>query len=404
METTMTSANFKQAQRTALDLFVFESDITDFDVPELVNMLRSADEQYFNESESFLTDEQYDTVKRFVEKIDETNSYFIGVGSATRGGKVALPFQMGSLTQSYEGDVVRWVEKYKLYTEKITISDKLDGVSGLVIYGSGSFQIAYSRGDGSEGADISRHLRKIKTVPKTIPTKIISAVRGEIIISETNFKILCDKGLKSRSGEQYKNSRNAVAGIMNAESNPDWIYDYIDFIAYEVVDPNYWSKDVQFENLKNVGFKTAPAFVVDGGRLTDSNLIDMVNARRLLTDYAIDGIVLEINDADLRRTVNPSKETLNPEYARKYKVASADNTAVTTVIDIELNVSKLGYVKPTIIFEPVDLMGVTISRCTGFNMKFIYENKIQPGTEIRITRSGDVIPFITGVVTPGPLL
>lgn len=392
-----------KAKQMVTDVFLLDGDLGDYLTSDLVDILRLADDMYFNEQESFLTDEQYDVVKLFSEKQDNTNAYFVGIGSNVRGGKIKLPHPMGSLVQSYTGEIEKWVEKHRLYTEKITISDKLDGVSGLVCYDKKQFQIAYSRGDGTEGADISRHLRKMSSVPKTVYTEILEAVRGEIIISESNFKVLCDKGLKSRSGTVYKNSRNAVAGIMNAESNPDWVYEYIDFVAYEVVNPNYWSKGVQFENLKNYGFKTAPAFVIDGRRLTDAILVDMVINRRKDSDYALDGIVLEVNDADLRKKINPSRDTLNPEFARKYKTASDDNAAITTVLDIELNVSKNGYVKPTIIFEPVELMGVTVTRCTGFNMKFIYENKIQPGCKIRVTRAGDVIPFFLGVVEAGPL-
>ena len=399
----MKDADLKKAQSTAVDLFVFSSDISDFEADELINMLRSADDLYFNSGESFLSDAEYDNVKRYVSELDKGNTYVAGIGSEVRGGKIKLPHPMGSLVQSYTGDIEKWVGKYRLETEKITISDKLDGVSGLVCYNKKQFHIAYSRGDGMEGADISRHLRKMKSLPKTVPTDLVEAIRGEIIISEPNFKKLCEHSQRL-GGRVYKNARNAVAGIMNSESNPEWVYDYIDFVAYEVVNPNYWSKDVQFENLKNYGFNTAPAFVVDGRRLTDDILVDIVINRKKDSDYALDGIVLEINDADLRRKINPTKDTLNPEFARKYKTASADNIATVTVLDVELNVSKSGYVKPTIIFEPVELMGVTISRCTGFNMKFIYDNRIQPGTKVTIIRAGDVIPFCSAVVEHGPLV
>lgn len=381
-------------------IFFLDGTPEDFDADVLINVLKVADDLYFNEQASIIDDAQYDYLKQMAERLDPDNTYFIGVGSDVRGGKVKLPHSMGSLTQSYEGDVEKWVEKYKLYTEKVCISDKMDGVSALALYNGRNFHIAYSRGNGTEGADISRHFRKMKNVPTNVTTTIIEAVRGEVIISESNFQTICAKGLKSRSGDTYKNARNAIAGIMNASSNPDWVYDYIDFVAYEVVNPNYWSKDVQFENLKNNGFQTAPAFVVDGRRLNDSTLVDIITARREATEYAIDGIVLEVNDADMRRKINPTKDTLNPEFARKYKVASDDNSAVVTVMGVHWNVSKSGYLKPRIEIEPVELMGVTITYATGFNAKFIIENKVGPGATVRITRSGDVIPFVQEVIQP----
>jgi DNA ligase (NAD+) len=394
--------SLKKAKLIAKELFILDGNIEDYTVTDLILVLQTADDLYFNENESFLADDQYDVIKQYANRLDGSNPYFIGVGSEVRGGKIELPYQMGSLTQSYEGDVEKWVEKYKLFTEKICISDKLDGVSALAQYANRNFQIAFSRGDGVEGADISRHLRKMKSVPKNVPTATLEAVRGEIIISEDNFKLMCEHSAKV-GGRIYKNARNAVAGIMNASSNPDWMYDYIDFVAYEVVNPNFWSKDVQFENLKNYGFKTAPAFIFDGRRLNDDVLVQLVNSRRDSNKYAIDGIVLEVNDADLRRKINPTKDTLNPEFARKYKVASTDNVAIATVVDVHWNVSKTGYLKPRVEIEPVDLVGVTITYATGFNAKFIFDNKVGPGAKVKITRSGDVIPLILEVVVPMPI-
>ena len=106
---------------------------------------------------------------------------------------------------------------------------------------------------------------------------------------------------------------------------------------------------------------------------------------------------------DLRSQINPTRDTLNPEYARKFKVADASNNAIAKVIEVQWNISKNGYLKPRVKIEPVELVGVTVQHATGFNAKFILDNKIGPGAKIRITRSGDVIPFILGVVEPMPI-
>jgi NAD-dependent DNA ligase len=396
----MSKPDLNKAKQFAKELYVLEENIEDLEWNDIVNALTCADDLYHNGQESFLTDNQYDTLKQYAFNTNNSDPYFIGVGSEVRGGKVKLPYSMGSLVQSYGGDVEKWVEKYKLYTEKITISDKLDGVSGLVLYNNKTFQIGYSRGDGLEGADISRHLRKLSSVPKTINTSRIIAVRGEIIISEDNFDKLCEHS-KLVGGRVYKNARNAISGLMNSSTNPDWVYQYIDFVVYEIVDPTYISKDEQLELLTSNNFSVVNAKVYDGGRLNDTALIDILTGRRAKTKYAIDGIVLEVNDADLRRKINPSKETLNPEFARKYKIASVENYAEAEVINVEFNVSKTGYLKPTIIIKPVELVGVTISRCTGFNAGFIRNNRVSPGARIALIRSGDVIPFCTSVLQPG---
>jgi DNA ligase (NAD+) len=398
MSIQMNNIDITKSKIIANELFVVGTDFADFEVNELILLLQVTDDLYFNGQGSFIDDAQYDILKQVTYKLDDMNPYFIGVGSEVRGGKIRLPHQMGSLVQSYEGDVEKWVEKYSLQTERVTISDKLDGVSALIVYGNKQFQIGYSRGDGTNGADISRHLRKFDSVPKTINDSAIIAIRGEVIISKSNFVELCNQMMVRKTRDVYKNARNAASGIMNSSSNPDWMYEYIDFVAYEIVDPSYISKDTQLERLQHNGFNIVKSGTYNGETLNDVSLADVLADRRANTEYDIDGIVLDVTDVDVRKRINPSKDTLNPEYARKYKIAESSNYAETTVLDVELNVSKTGYIKPTIVFEPVDLAGVTISRCTGFNMKYISTNNIQPGCKISITRQGDVIPMILGVV------
>jgi DNA ligase (NAD+) len=89
-------------------------------------------------------------------------------------------------------------------------------------------------------------------------------------------------------------------------------------------------------------------------------------------------------------------------YSKKFKVGGEDNTATTIVKDVHWEPSKTAYAKPRVEIEPVDLMGVTITYATGFNAKFIRDNQIGPGARVRITRSGDVIPFIQEVLEPAP--
>lgn len=160
------------------------------------------------------------------------------------------------------------------------------------------------------------------------------------------------------------------------------------------------SKANMLNNLTNAGFLTPHWIEWTGNTLTDKTLAYHLNVRRNSSEYEIDGIVIDVNEAKKRLGMNPTKDTLNPAYSVKYKVAAANNQAQTTVVDVKWNLSKHGYWKPTIHFTPVNLCGVTISNCTGFNAKFIYDNSINKGAKIQITRSGDVIPFCQKVIKP----
>jgi NAD-dependent DNA ligase len=193
-----------------------------------------------------------------------------------------------------------------------------------------------------------------------------------------------------------------VAGLMNSSENDPVVYDYIDFVAYDIINKPM-DKVEQIRTLNTLGFLTPVHEVLPGVTLNDTELTEMLEELRTNSLYEIDGVVLDVNSVETRRELIPSRETLNPSWAIKYKVADASNAAIAEVIGVKWNVSKHGYLKPVIWIKPVELVGVTVSKCTGFNAKFIYENKIGPGAKINITRSGDVIPFCTGVVSPMPV-
>jgi NAD-dependent DNA ligase len=157
-------------------------------------------------------------------------------------------------------------------------------------------------------------------------------------------------------------------------------------------------KEIQLDTLNGNGFTIPKGDIFTGHLMTDVYMTDYLNKLRDNSEYEIDGVVIEVCETNLRKKINPTKNTLNPEYARKFKVADASNLAVAEVIEVEWNISKNGYLKPRVRIQPTELVGVTVKHATGFNAAFILNNGIGPGAKIRITRSGDVIPFILGVV------
>lgn len=380
-----------------------DGDYESFTIHEIVEVLKVADDAYHNDGFPIFEDSVYDALKLYAHTLSPTHPYFLGVGSSVRGGKVPLPFPMGSLTQVYQGDTQKWVANHNLQKEKVVVSDKLDGFSALLVYDSDNhLQIAYSRGDGIEGADIFRHIRKIPSVPLSVRNPNL-VVRGEVIIPKEKF-VEAQASVKSRSGKPYKNARNMVSGLMNAEDNPDRVYQYLEFVAYEIVqggDPSSGFKTLMLDELiLKHQFFTPGWYTFTGEELTDHTLTVWLNERRNRAKYELDGLVLDVNRPDIKHFLGFDTGTLNPKYARKYKVADESNLAVTTVKEVQWNISKDGYLKPRIKVEPIDLVGVTIQHATGFNAQFIAENKIGPGAKVKITRSGDVIPFIIGVVEP----
>lgn len=369
---------------------------------EIIELLKACDDAYFNEEGSQLSDREYDILKRKAFMMDPSDDYFIKVGSDVRGGKIKLPYTMGSLNQVYEGEVSKWVEKYSLQDRSVVVTDKLDGVSCMLVYNKGLLSIAYSRGNGIEGADITRHVESIPTVPTKLDGVEYLVVRAEVILDEDIFA--------EKYAEKYRNSRNMTAGAMNRKETDLSILRDLEVIAYEIVAGTI-DGEVGVERkpkcdtmgiLRKLGFKVVNGFVTSGESLTDKWLASKLDYARKQSKYILDGLVVTVNDhANLNNQSDSS--SLNPEHSIKYKVLSSDDIVETVVKGVHWEVSKSGYLKPRVEIYPVELFGTTVKFATGFNAAFIRDKGIGKGSRIKITKSGMVIPFIVSVlesVTP----
>ena len=372
------------------------------DEQTIVHILAEASDLFHNggdnDGESFLTDAQYDELEKMLRSLNPKNPFLSTVGSDVRGGKVDLPHPMGSLDQVYEGETLKWVQANGWEDEYFVISDKQDGTSALNRHSKGKLQISYSRGNGFQGADITRHMCRIKATPTG--AKLNADVRLEVIMADSVFDKLRAEA-EAEGGRTYKNPRNYVAGRMNASSSPDSFYDNVKVIATSIVEP-LMSKSDQFRVLEEAGYEVTPYIRVKGREMTDEFLIAFLNERREKSPTAIDGIVIDLDNLAIVETLTRNSSSINPISSKKFKVGSEDNVAIATVREVHWNPSKAGYLKPRVEIDPVDLVGVTITYATGFNAKFIRDNIIGPGAKIQITRSGDVIPFIQKVVEIAP--
>jgi DNA ligase (NAD+) len=398
----MQKVDIKAAKNLVKDLFLLATvTFEDCEIKDLVNLAMAAKDAYYNSGSPIIDDGQYDALERYIKISSPEDDVTEIIGSTVRTGEdVPLPFVMGGLTQVYEGEIDRWVSKHKMSRAQFVWSHKLDGNSIELIYTSfGEFTAAFTRGDGLEGKDVTRSVKQMN-FPKKLPAGLrYDAIRAEIILVENKF----DKvNAMAKRATPYKNPRNMVAGLLNAsESNPA-ILKELSVVTYEVMTHNTDNKIEQLKQLEALGFEIPVYGVVEGKDLTDANLTKLLAAAKKNTKYEIDGLVIDVVDEKFRNAMNPTSSTLNPEYARKYKIADASNSAIAEVVAVHWGVSKTAYLKPRVEIKPVDLVGVTVTYATGFNAKFIFQNKVGPGAKIHITRSGDVIPFITEVVEPMP--
>jgi NAD-dependent DNA ligase len=343
----------------------------------LSNMLKTANDIYYNENRSVLTDNEYDIIKEFMAVKYPKNQILEEIGAPIQGkNKVTLPFEMASMDKIKpdSGALKSWTEKY---SGPYVLSCKLDGVSGMYVCDTSGKHQLYTRGNGMVGQDIS-HLINVIKLPKLQKGM---AIRGEFIIPKSIFK--------TKYSEEFANARNLVSGIINRKSIDEKSKD-LHFVTYEVIQPELKPSE-QMDILKNSGLEVVFNTIKDS--LTNELLSDILIDWRSNYEYEIDGVIVS-NDAIYPRIHG------NPDHSFAFKMVMSDQVAEAKVVDVLWEASKDGYLKPRVRIEPIQLAGVRIEYATGFNGKFIEDNNIGIGAIITMVRSGDVIPYIKAVSIP----
>jgi NAD-dependent DNA ligase len=341
---------------------------------QLSKMVLKANKAYHTEANPLMSDAQYDVLRSFIEDRFPDNTAIMQIGAPVKAkDKVTLPYNMPSMDKIKpdKGTLDTWISKYG---GPYVISCKLDGVSGMYDT-TGSAPKLYTRGDGSIGQDISHLIKSLK-----LPQHNGAVVRGEFIMTKAAFA--------NKYATQYANARNLVAGFVNSKTLDKTVHD-IKFVCYEVIKPEMQPSD-QMRYIASIGHEVVQHTSV--ATLSQSYLMDTLLAWRASSAFEMDGIIVA-DDYVYPRTKK------NPEHAFAFKMVIEDQQSVSNVIAVHWKASQDGYLKPRIQVEPVRIGGVTIEYATGFNAKFIKDNKIGPGAVVQIIRSGDVIPYIQSVIT-----
>lgn len=354
-------------------------------VDQIVNILQQAQSTYYNTGKPLIDDNIYDIIKDFLKKKDPKNPIlkFVGANiSEDDKRKEELPVWMGSMDKIKPDPKVVDTFKSK-YPGSYLVSDKLDGNSALLMVDQGKSKL-FTRGNGKVGQNISHLIPFIQGIPGTgtLPSCLI---RGELIISKKNWE---------KISHENTNARNTVAGVVNAKIPNLDLAKRIQFVAYSLIEPEM-ELDKQMKWLKKNKFiPVASHLIRNQNTLNVEWLSNWLTTRRQESEYEIDGIIVSHN------SYHKIQSGKNPTYAFAFKNLLTQDTAEVIVTNVEWNVSKDGLIKPTVIFEPVKLSGVTIRRATGFNGDFIESNVIGPGSTLVIKRSGDVIPHIIKSINP----
>ena len=336
-------------------------------INELVAKLKEYDYHY-TIGNPIITDKEYDDLRDQLYKLDPKNKYFKLIGCEATDNCIKLPYHLGSQTKIKEDkDLQKWIKKYN--SNNYLISEKLDGISAF--YNKTTNKL-YTRGNGKIGSDISHILPHIN-----LPEIDTENVRGELIIPKNKWK-----------SEYGSNARNVVAGLVNAKTLNTKLLPLVDLVIYQVLD-----KDIKLEDQLKLIKSNCVKYTLLKQPLTIEYLKSTLNNFKLESKYEIDGIVITDNS---KHYVNIKSG--NPDFSFAFKNTELDETAITTVIDVEYKLSKDNRFKPRVIFNKVHIDQVNIECSSGYNAKFIQDNGIGKGAIIKIVRSGQVIPKIIEVI------
>lgn len=354
---------------------------------EIFEKLVSLNEAY-RKGDAIVSDAEYDSLKLELEKLNPSHPFVNSVElvSTNEPRKEKLPRQMKSLNKVKSfSDLKKWFDTIGLKDyDALVVMPKYDGISLLV---DEKNMKAWTRGSSdNEGQKSDKHLRQM--IHGNFGEYQYTG--GEAIISRSNWENHFQGKINQKSGEPYKTRRGTVAGLFSSEVPLSEIQ-YVSYLQYLIPDSHSatYSDDlflISSYACKEIEFNTFFVKEVNEERL--NHLYELWNK-----EFDIDGLVITVDSKFKQEELGRNIETENPNYSIAYK-ANFETIYRTKVLGVSCNVSKNGYLRPTVQIDPVCINGAYIDNPTGNNMRFILQNNIKPGSEIDVILSGSVIPKI----------
>jgi DNA ligase (NAD+) len=385
------------------------------------------DKRYYQEDKPTITDAAYDALRdrnaaieqRFSALIRaDSPSKRIGAAPTGRFKKVRHAVPMLSLDNAMqEQDVVDFVARIRRFLklgehEKITFSaePKIDGLSMSLRYENGELAVAATRGDGTEGEDVTANIKTLKDVPHKLRGRNIPAVtevRGEVYMTKEAFLELNER--QKIAGEQiFANPRNSAAGSLRQKDPHITASRPLGFFAYAWGEMSEMPADSQSGMIKwfeSCGFKTNPLTKICHSVDELLAFHRHIEERRAELAYDIDGVVYKVDRVNWQERLGFVSRS--PRWAVAHKFPA--ERATTVLKDIEIQVGRTGALTPVGKLESVGVGGVIVQNVTLHNEDYIKGiggdgQPIRGGHDLRIgdtviiQRAGDVIPQVVDVV------
>jgi DNA ligase (NAD+) len=373
------------------------------------------DRAYHQQDAPLITDAEYDALRRRNAEIeaqfphlvrDDSPSRRVGAPPAGAFGKVRHRVPMLSLDNAFGADDFREfgarVRRFLGLAADAPLAmvgePKIDGLSISLTYEKGVFVRGATRGDGTEGEDVTENLRTLRSLPKALKGKApaLIEIRGEVFMMKADFLAL--NAAQEAAGQRlFANPRNAAAGSLRqldpriTAGRPLSLFAYAQGEATEAVAESHWG---YLKQLEAWGFDVNPLSV----QVEDAAQAEAFQARigleRAGLGYDIDGVVYKIDDLALQRRLGfVGRE---PRWAIAWKFPAEQ--ASTVLQDIRVQVGRTGALTPVAVLAAVNVGGVLVTRATLHNEDEIARLDVRIGDTVVLQRAGDVIPQIVSVV------
>ena len=402
-------------KRTEIPVEDLTEDQARHELERLAKEIAHHDALYYQQDAPEVSDAEYDALRLRNEAIEarfpklvraDSPSHRIGAPVAGGFAKVKHSRPMLSLSNVFEEEEVReFIARIRRFLGldeddpiEIVAEPKIDGLSGSLRYENRKFLLGATRGDGTEGEDITANLRTLKDIPKTLPKDApdILEVRGEIFMTRDDFFALNKR--QEEAGEKiFANPRNAAAGSVRQLDPSISARRPLRFFGYAYGEVSALKVKTHWEFIQRLA---------DWGFPTNSlsrlcrNADEVLEAHatflsdRASIPYDIDGVVYKVNRLDWQDRLGFVSRS--PRWATAHKFPAQQ--AETILRHITIQVGRTGALTPVAELEPLTVGGVVVSRATLHNEDEIARKDIREGDAVIVQRAGDVIPQIVRVV------
>ncbi len=379
------------------------------EIQHLRDELRQHNHNYYVLDNPIISDYDFDLKLKALQALEEQYPEFYDSNSPTLrvGGEVTKNFEtvvhenrMYSLDNSYsKEDLQDWETRIKKLVDgdiQYTCELKYDGASISLTYENGSLSKAVTRGDGTQGDNVTANVRTIKSVPLKLkgvyPVKF--DIRGEIVLPFDGFKKMNEERIEIGE-EPYRNPRNTASGSLKLQDSAEVAKRPLQCLLYNITGQKL---DIltQFEGLEKArswGFKVPNVAQLVNSIEDVFEFINYWDVHRHDLPYETDGVVIKVNDLYQQEELGYTAKS--PRWAMAYKFKA--ERVSTKLNSISYQVGRTGAITPVANLEPVELAGTIVKRASLHNADQIEKLDIRANDTVYVEKGGEIIPKIIAV-------